>query len=148
MRGMLIFIAAAAALVIFLYFLGRRPQPAAASASAGPPSSAPPVPNNGTPSPPPRRAEAAEVVVNHKSTVNEFAQRARVRLIGYEQSGKTAVIRVQWSSDNMAQGADILDVMLKEGFIRDFDEAPPGFRRERTPDGRPVLSTSFKLYFR
>lgn len=148
MRGLAIFVLLAAVLVVALYYLRRLeqkqgpvPQGSAAAEPATATAAAPPSP---TVAP----APATTPIVNRKSEVVALAKKARLEVIRYEQTGAAAVVDVQWSSDNLSQGADLIDLMLNEGMIRDFEQRPPPARQGQSPDGRRVLSSSFKVFFK
>lgn len=160
MKRLIVFVILAAALVIWLYFQKDKRAPASAvAAAAATPTPMPPAPTPAPAAPPPAAARRAEPTrpqpaqravapqTDHRAAVAEQARRARVELVSYQQTSNTAIIEVRWSSDNLTQGTDVVDGLVKEGIVRDFSQVPPALVYGHTPDGRRQLSTKFKLIF-
>jgi len=86
-------------------------------------------------------APVAPVTTSHRGTVENAARQAGVRVVSYNEVGGNVTVKVEWVSDNAAQGGDFLDAMIRAG-MRDFDDLGKG---QVMRNGRRVFIGSYRL---
>ncbi|MBI5154609.1 hypothetical protein HZA57_05175, partial [Candidatus Poribacteria bacterium] len=79
-----------------------------------------------------------------KQSVANAAQASGVKVIQYSEQGNTVRVKVQWISDNAAQGGDFLDALINAGVLRDFENKPPVMYRDK--QGRAVRTVEYTLF--
>lgn len=160
MKGLLVFVLAAAALVVGLWFMGRRPPEADPQSSVSEASAVVVrTPSPASPGPGSARSAASSagdsggaagmdsVFGPDRARMGEVARRARVAIVRYEPSARSAIVAVTWQSDVMTQGMDFIEGLLREGMIRDFEPIGPGLKQGVGADGRRELLATFKVIY-
>jgi hypothetical protein len=91
----------------------------------------------------PAAAPAAAPSESKRAVMEAAAREAGVKIVSYGESGSSANVTVEWSSDIATQGADFIDALLKRGAIRDFDSTGRAGRSIR--NGRSVWRAGFTV---
>jgi hypothetical protein len=81
------------------------------------------------------------VAASQRSKVEAAARQANVRIVSYNEGGGVITVKVEWTTDNAAQGGDFLDAMIRQG-MRDFDDLGKG---QVMRGGRRVFFGSYRL---
>ncbi len=111
-----------------------RPTPASTFVPVGPP---------GQRVQQPAAAAAAAPSESKRAVMEAAAREAGVKIVSYGESGSSANVTVEWSSDIATQGADFIDALLKRGAIRDFDSTGKPVRSIR--NSRTYWRNSFSV---
>ena len=147
MRGFIgLVIVVVAGLVLYRYFKPLEEEGATAEESSSPKAASAAAVSPAPPSVQPVGAAITPVPIDE--IVRAAAKRNRVTITRYQRKGQNATVEFQWTGDVMSRGSEVLDTLIAEGVLIDFEVNNPQLQMSRDRDGRRVMKMQAKLRLR
>lgn len=156
LRNTLIFVAIIVLLALWLNSLPNKPDAPgpeeASSGSAPAPAAAPSAPKPpasqaAAPAPPPAAAKPMRTAANALPDIQAAAGPAGVKIIRFDDQGGSAILEVEWVSDQATTGSEFLEELRRRGKIGRFEPVGQPLRARMSQEGRRVYGTTYKVLF-